>query len=104
VLQYRRRNSQQTLESQPQNDITRNPLLTYCNWSYAKEYHINLETLQDILREFNENYIPFYLRIFNETPINVLEAFLNQYHISKATIRSISENLITRGFQVKSFS
>jgi len=104
VLQYRRRDSQQTLVSQPQNDITLNPLLTYCNWSYAKEYHIQLETLQDILKNFNENYIPFYLRIFNETPKNILESFLNQHHISKATTQTIYETLIGRNFQLKAFS
>lgn len=99
MLQYRRRNSTSTY-TQNSTYIT-TPLLTYCNWSYAPTHHIDLETLKNILRSFNQEYIPFYLRIFNKTPSLVVEAFLEQYHISKTSLRSISEALEADGFKVK---
>jgi len=100
MLQYRRRNETDTstvsyVEESP------TPLLTYCNWSYSPDYHIDLTTLQNILRSFNEEYIPYYLRIFNETPSQVLKAFLEQYEISKSSLESIYLNLKDSGVQVK---
>jgi len=100
MLQYRRRNETEVstasyVEESP------TPLLTYCNWSYAPDYHIDLRTLQNILRSFNEEYIPYYLRIFNETPSQVVEAFLEQYEISKNSLESIYQNLKDSGVQVK---
>jgi len=100
MLHYRRRNETKVstisyVEESP------TPLLTYCNWSYAPDYHIDLRTLQNILRSFNEEYIPYYLRIFNETPSQVLQAFLEQYKISKSSLESISNNLLDSGFKIK---
>ena len=100
MLQYRRRNEREVstasyVEESP------TPLLTYCNWSYAPDYHINLTTLQNILRSFNQEYIPYYLRIFNETPSQVVEAFLEQYEISKNSLESIYSSLLDNGFKVK---
>jgi len=100
MLQYRRRNKTEVstasyVEESP------TPLLTYCNWSYAPDYHIDLTTLQNILRSFNQEYIPYYLRIFNETPSQVVKAFLEQYEISKSSLESIYQNLKDNGVQVK---
>ena len=100
MLQYRRRNETEVstasyVEEPP------TPLLTYCNWSYAPDYHIDLTTLQNILRSFNEEYIPYYLRIFNETPSQVVEAFLEQYEIYKSSLEIIFESLKSNGFKVK---
>ena len=100
MLQYRRRNKTEVstasyVEESP------TPLLTYCNWSYAPNYHIDLATLQNILRSFNEEYIPYYLRIFNETPSQVVKAFLEQYEISKNSLEVICKNLLDNGFKVK---
>ena len=99
MLQYKRRGS--TNNTIHQNDYNSTPLLTYCNWSYAPEYHIDLTTLQNILRSFNDEYIPFYLRIFNETPNKVVKAFLEQYEISKKSLEGIYQNLLYNGMQVK---
>jgi len=101
MLQYKRRNSTDVPISQQQNKSNATPLLTYCNWSYAPDYHIDLTTLQNILRYFNEEYIPYYLRIFNETPYRVVEAFLEQYEIFKGSLESIYQELLDNGFKVK---
>jgi len=101
MLQYKRRNSIEKSTLQQSNKPLVTPLLTYCNWSYSSEYHINLETLKNILYSFNSEYIPFYLRIFNETPSRVIEAFLEQYHISKSSLQVIANSLESNGFKVK---
>ena len=100
MLQYRRRNETEVSTASYVEESS-TPLLTYCNWSYAPDYHIDLTTLQNILRSFNEEYIPYYLRIFNETPRQVVEAFLEQYEISKNSLESIYQNLKDSGVQVK---
>jgi hypothetical protein len=100
MLQYRRRDSTTISIPQP-NKSNATPLLTYCNWSYAPDYHIDLETLKNILYTFDNKYIPYYLRIFNETPSKVLESFLEQYEISKNTLETIYSSLLDNGFKVK---
>jgi hypothetical protein len=101
MLQYKRRNTTDISISQQQNKSNSTPLLTYCNWSYAHEYHIDLDSLKDILHSFNQEYIPYYLRIFNETPSRVVNAFLEQYKISKSSLESIFESFESDGFKVK---
>ena len=101
MLQYKRRNSTKVSTSKQINNPISTPLLTYCNWSYSSDYHIDLNTLKSILNSFNREYIPFYLRIFNETPSRVVEAFLEQYQISKSSLQSISQSLEENGFKVK---
>ncbi|HHS92766.1 MAG TPA: hypothetical protein ENK82_05420 [Campylobacterales bacterium] len=101
MLQYRRRNPTNSSIPQQINEPVITPLLTYCNWSYSSDYHIDLETLKNILHSFNNEYIPFYLRIFNETPSQVVETFLKQYHISKNSLQSIANSLEADGFKVK---
>jgi len=54
MLHYRRQNGTNISISQQQNKSNSTPLLTYCNWSYAPDYHIDLATLQNILRSFNQ--------------------------------------------------
>ena len=78
-------------------------LLTYCNWSYDSTNHIDSETLKSILKTFNPNYIPYYLRIFNETPYEVISYFLKQHHISKSSIESIYIQLSKLGIRIKYF-
>jgi len=101
MLQYNRRNRTDISISQQQNKSNSTPLLTYCNWSYAPDYHIDLDTLKEILHSFNQEYIPYYLRIFNETPSQVLKAFLEQYEISKSSLESIYNDFLDKGIQVK---
>ena len=101
MLQYKRRNSTKVSASKEINRVTSTPLLTYCNWSYSSDYHINLNMLKSILNSFNHEYIPFYLRIFNETPSRVVEDFLEQYQISKSSVKFIAQSLEADGFKVK---
>lgn len=101
MLQYKRRNSIENLTPKPSTKPLVTPLLTYCNWSYSSDYHIDLNTLKNILHSFNQAYIPFYLRIFNETPRRVVETFLEQYQISKGSLQSIAKSLEADGFKVK---
>jgi len=101
MLQYKRRNSIEKSILQQSNKPMVTPLLTYCNWSYAPNYHIDLETLKNILQSFNQKYISFYLRIFNETPSRVIEAFLEQYKIPKSSLEAISKSLEIDGVKVK---
>ena len=53
MLQYRRRNSIAISTPQHPNEPVTTPLLTYCNWSYSSDYHIDLDTLKNILHSFN---------------------------------------------------
>ena len=103
MLQYRRRNSKTTLISQDFGELSAISMLTYCNWSYAPEYHIDLDTLKNILCSFNKKYIPFYLRILNEIPHQVVAEFLEQYKILNSSLQSISKKLRDDGFRVKDF-
>ena len=104
MLQYRRRNSTSTLIAQDFSEPSALSILTYCNWSYSPEYHIDLDTLKNILRSFNEEYIPFYLRILNETPKQVVDDFLEQHKILNSSLQNISTQLKNNGFRVKDFS
>jgi hypothetical protein len=102
MLHYTRRNKHHSQRLQYESgNIKTVPLLTYCNWSYAPEHHIDLDTLQMILRSFNREYIPFYLRIFNETPSKVLDEFLEQYLIPRNSLQTIYRALKDDGFRIK---
>lgn len=90
MLQYRRRNRKTTLVTQDFGES-------------SAEFHIDLDTLQHILRSFNEKYIPFYLRIFNETPTKTVEEFLKKYKIPNSSFLNISIQLRDNGFRVKGF-
>ena len=79
-------------------------MLTYCNWSYSPKSHIDLETLKNILQSFNREYIPFYLRILNETPKELVESFLEQYNILRSSLQSIAKELRDSGFRVRDFN
>jgi len=103
MLQYRRRNTEQRLLVQDLGEPFAVSMLTYCNWSYSSEYHIDLSTLKNVLRSFNEDYIPFYLRIFNETPKQVVKDFLEHYNILNSSLQNISTKLRDDGFRVKDF-
>ena len=99
MIQYKRRNSIEKSTLRQSNTPIVTPLLTYCNWSYSSAYHIDLNILKNILHSFNEEYIPFYLQIFNETPTRVFEFFLEQYQISKSSLEFISQSLEADGFK-----
>ena len=104
MLQYRRRNSKVKLTQNDFGEPSAMAMLTYCNWSYSPKSHIDLETLKTILCSFNKEYIPFYLRILNETPKQLVENFLEQYNILKTSLQNISKELRDNGFRVKDFN
>ena len=104
MLQYRRRDSKVKLAQENFEEPSALAMLTYCNWSYSPKSHIDLETLKNILQSFNREYIPFYLRILNETPKELVESFLEQYNILKSSLQSISKELRDSGFRVKDFN
>ena len=99
MLQYRRRNSNTPL--QHETNITRHPLLTYCNWSHDSSRHIDTQRLRNILTRFQDNYIHFYLRIINDTPRNVVNSFIVQEHLHPNTLENIYQILNNRGFDLK---
>ena len=104
MLQYRRRGSKAKLTQKSFENPSDIAILTYCNWSYSPKSHIDLETLKTILCSFHQEYIPFYLRILNETPKELVENFLEQYNILKTSLQSISKELRDSGFRVKDFN
>ena len=104
MLQYRRRDSKIKLTQENFEEPSGMAILTYCNWSYSPQSHIDLETLKTILHSFNQEYIPFYLRILNETPKELVENFLEQYNILKTSLQNISKELRESGFRVREFN
>ena len=101
MLAYRRRNST-TIVQNISNTSTNNSLITYCNWSYASQYHIDENRLVSILNLFDINYVPFYLRIFNETPLDILIEFAESHNISIQQIKTIHNQLNHRdGLRVR---
>ncbi|MEA2018634.1 MAG: hypothetical protein U9N59_09310 [Campylobacterota bacterium] len=101
MLSYRRRSSTAIASDVNITDVNRF-LITYCNWSYASQYHIDESTLVNILTSFNTQYIPFYLRIFNETPLNILTSFIESHNISMQQIQNLHDKLNHRsGLRVK---
>ena len=104
MLQYRRRDSKVKLTQENFENPSAMAMLTYCNWSYSPKSHIDLETLKNILQSFNREYIPFYLRILNETPKELVENFLEQYNILRTSLQGISKELRESGFRVKDFN
>ena len=101
MLSYRRRNSTIITNDVNITNVNRS-LITYCNWSYASQYHIDESTLVNILTSFNTKYIPFYLRIFNETPLDILTSFIESHDISMQQIKNLHDKLNHRnGLRVK---
>jgi hypothetical protein len=99
MLHYRRRDSHTSLP--PQMQAYTHPLLTYCNWSYDRASHIDIQTLRDILNHFDERYIHVYLRLINEIPRNIIESFVTAEHISPTAFSQIHHILTQRGFDLK---
>jgi len=99
MLQYRRRNTSTPL--QPRINISRHPLLTYCNWSHDRSRHINETTLRNMLSRFQDRYITFYLRMINETPRSVVDSFIEQEHLDSHILEDIYNRLNNRGFDLR---
>jgi len=99
MLQYRRRNSNTPLQART--NVSRHPLLTYCNWSHDRSRHINESTLRNMLSKFQDKYITFYLRMINETPRRVVNSFIEQEHLDSHILEDIYDRLNNRGFDLK---
>jgi len=99
MLQYRRRNS--SIPLQPRVASARHPLLTYCNWTNHRSRHITEITLRSMLTSFQDKYIPFYLRMINETPRRVVDSFIEQEHLNSHILEDIYHILDNRGFDLR---
>jgi len=80
--------------SEKEQELRDYPILTYLNWSYAIEFHIGLDKLEDMLFEFDYDYTPFYVRLYNEVPYSVIENFVNKNPVCKSQIEDIYTKLI----------
>lgn len=65
------------------------PIVGYCNWSYSKKHQIKEEVLVAGFQSYQRKMLPYYVRIFNETPIEVAVDFFTQKGIAKENIRYI---------------
>jgi len=101
MLQYRRRNSTTLL--QPRTTTPVHLLLTYCNWSYHIDSHIDIQTLINMLTQFQDKYIRFYLRMINETPSGLIYSFIQQENLNPNTLSHIYHVLDNRGFDLRDF-
>ncbi len=90
MLQYTRRyENTSTPKISSESDVDNNPILTYCNWNYKKEYHLDSEKLTSILKNFDSKNLAYYVRIFNETPINAIKYFIDTHNLSKYDLKNI---------------
>lgn len=80
--------------------LLEHPIIGYCNWSFDKKNHISETQLVDALHRFSRRYVPYYVRLFNETPPALLEDFVESHNISDSEIQRIYSN-ITRGSKRK---
>ena len=101
MLQYRRRNSNTVL--QPRTTTPVHLLLTYCNWSYSRDRHIDIRILKSMLTKFQDEYIRFYLRMINETPRGLIYSFIEQENLDLHILEEIYEVLVHRGFDLRDF-
>ena len=83
MLQYRRRNSTEPI---PDRRTIRHPLLTYTNWSYDQNQHLDTQRLRQLLREFDETYGHIYIRLFNEVPRDIILSFMQQEGIDESRL------------------
>lgn len=102
MLTYRRRGSSESTTHINVNSNKNIKFLGYCNWSYTKNHHININEAINMLNSFNSIYIPYYIRIFNEMPRDVLYDFIKRNNISYSSIEAVHRNLIERtSFRIK---
>ena len=64
------------------------PLVTYANYSFDKEHHINERRLKSILRRYTKKQSPVYRRLFNEVPVGLLKDFAKRNNISIALLEN----------------
>ncbi len=102
MLTYRRRGSSESNTYINVNSNKDASFLGYCNWSYTKKHHINVSEAISMFKNFSSIYIPYYTRIFNEMPRNILFDFTQRNDISNSQIQNIHKNLTEKtSFRVK---
>lgn len=95
MLQYTRRSETLPRVSYSSNaisseiEIDNNPILTYCNWNYDRKYQLSLKKLKSIIKSFDTSKLPYYVRIFNETPIATIQYFIDTNNLSDDHLRDI---------------
>lgn len=95
MLQYTRRSEivPTALKSNSNADYNKeladNPILTYCNWNYEKKHHLTSKKLKSIIKRFDIKKLPYYVRIFNETPVNKIQYFIDKNHLKDDDLRNI---------------
>ena len=91
MLQYTRRSELiaklSSLQSNVESD--NNPILTYCNWNYEKIHHLTSKKLKSIIKKFDASKLPYYVRIFNETPASTIQYFIDKNHLSDNDLKNI---------------
>ena len=102
MLQYRRRNSNTPLQRRVTAPV--HLLLTYCNWSYPRDHHINIQTLRNMLTCFQDEYTRLYLRMINETPTGLIYSFMEHEHLDPNTLEDIYNRLSDRGLDLRDFA
>ncbi|MEA3383635.1 MAG: hypothetical protein U9Q20_03035 [Campylobacterota bacterium] len=95
MLQYTRRFevTPKTISSvngvSAESELDNNPILTYCNWNYGKKHHLTSKKLKLIIKEFDSTKIPYYVRVFNETPIATIQYFIDSSNLSDNDLKDI---------------
>ena len=95
LLQYTRRSETIQRAISDENKISseleldNNPILTYCNWNYDKKYHLTSKKLKSILKKFDDTKVPYYVRIFNETPISTIQYFIDSNNLKDSDLENI---------------
>ena len=100
MLHYRRRNA---TEPAPVRRMNRHPLLTYINWSYDRNRHLDDRQLREILTQFDERYAHIYMRLFNEVPREVVSSYLDQEGIDESILADIYRAMHQLGVDLRSF-
>ncbi len=99
MIQYRRRNSNTPLQHRDSEPV--HLLLAYCNWSYPRDNHINIQTLRSMLSQYQEEYTLLYLRIINETPCGLISSFIEHEQLNSNILEDIHGRLRIRGFDIR---
>lgn len=95
MLQYRRRfetvprNTCSLDEVSLETELDDNPILTYCNWNYDRKYHLTSKELKSILKKFDRSKIPYYIKIFNETPVSTIQYFIDNNNLTDNDLKVI---------------
>lgn len=69
--------------------VFQHPVIAYCNWSFDKKHHISENELENALHRFDKKCIPYYVRLFDEAPADLLLDFTETHSITKKEMKLI---------------